>query len=296
VILLAALLVGSACALAAGHLWGTAGALTRWRPPVRTGPSATRVWLQQAGVELGPVQFWFGSVAAGLAAFLALTAVCGSPLVAVVPAGAVALMPRAYFGRRRTRRLAEVQRSWPDGLRDVLASIAAGRSVGQALTALAEDGPEPLRAAFERFPTLQRMLGTVAALEIVKEELADATSDRVLEVLVLAHERGGQLVTEILEDLVATTTADLKTREEVETDGLEMRINARAVVVLPWCVLVLLTAGEPSFRAFYRSSAGFAVLLVGAVLSAAGTAVLARLGRTPTEGRVFDTPTVRALP
>ena len=86
------------------------------------------------------------------------------------------------------------------------------------------------------------MLGTGPALELVKEELADPTSDRVLEVLILAHERGGAIVREILDDLVDATTRDLKLLDELETEGLEMRINARAVVVLPWLVLVALTA------------------------------------------------------
>ena len=81
-----------------------------------------------------------------------------------------------------------VQEAWPDGIRDILASVVAGRSVGQAVTTLAVSGPEPLRAAFARFPLLARMLGTVAALEVVKEELGDPTSDRIIEVLILAHD------------------------------------------------------------------------------------------------------------
>jgi hypothetical protein len=65
------------------------------------------------------------------------------------------------------------QAAWPDGLRDVIASIAAGRSLSQALNALAASGPAPLQAAFARFPMLSRMLGRVPALEVIKEELAD---------------------------------------------------------------------------------------------------------------------------
>jgi hypothetical protein len=66
-----------------------------------------------------------------------------------------------------------VQAAWPDGLRDIVASIAAGRSLSQALNALAASGPAPLQEAFTRFPMLSRMLGTVPALEVIKEELAD---------------------------------------------------------------------------------------------------------------------------
>ena len=144
------------------------------------------------------------------------------------------LLPRGYFGRRRRTRMREVQAAWPDGLRDIVASIAAGLSLTQAVTNLAATGPPALRVAFAQFPQLARVLGTGPALELLKEDLADATSDRVLEVLILAQERGGAIVREILDDLVGATTRDLKLLEELETEGLEMRINSRAVMVLPW--------------------------------------------------------------
>ena len=197
------------------------------------------------------------------------------------------MLPRAYFARRRATRVREVQAAWPDGLRDVVASIAAGRSLTAAVGELASTGPRPLREAFARFPTVAKMLGTVPALELVKEDLADPTSDRVIEVLILATERGGQIVKEILEDLVVATTKDLKVLEEIETEGLEMKINARAVLVLPWFVLVALTVRDGAFRDFYRSGAGVVVVLVGGVLSAIGYLWISRLARPLDERRVF---------
>jgi tight adherence protein B len=184
-------------------------------------------------------------------------------------------------------RLRAVLGEWPDALRDLLASISSGRSLTQAVSALATSGPPTLRQTFARFPELARVLGTGPALEVVKDELSDPTSDRVLEVLILAHERGGGIVRSILEDLVDATTKDLKLLEELETEGLEMRINARSVVVLPWLVLVALTARPGAFRDFYRSGGGIATILVAAALTAIGVVALGRLGREPKEGRVF---------
>jgi tight adherence protein B len=249
--------------------------------------SSRQLWLNQAGVAVTPRQFIIGSVVVGALAFLVIAAVTGAPLVALVPAAGVAALPRAYFARRRAAHLRRVQAAWPDGLRDVIASIAAGRSLPQALNTLAASGPAPLQDAFGRFPMLSRMLGTLPALEVIKEELADPTSDRVIEVLVLAHERGGQIVRDILEDLVAATTRDLKLLEEIETEGLEMKINARAVLVLPWLVLVALTIREGPFRDFYRSPGGLIVVLLAGVLSVVGGFLIARLARTRGEQRVF---------
>src|SRR5439155_2586877 len=183
-------------------------------------------WLQQAGAGVGPGTFLWGSMLAGAFAVLITAALTGSVFVALVPGLAVALLPRAYFGRRRRARLREVQRAWPDGLRDIVASITAGLSLTQAVTNLASTGPPALRVALARFPELARVVGTGPALELLKEDLADATSDRVIEVLVLAQERGGSIVREILEDLVSATTRDIKLLDEIDTESLESRINA----------------------------------------------------------------------
>jgi len=282
----AALAIGAFCALLTAALLGTLPAL-RVRPRRSPRRRGQRAWLQQSGLAMGPIQFWSGSAGAGLLALLVLVALTGSVFVAVVPALAVASFPRVYFGRRRRTRLRAVQCSWPDGLRDLSSSIAAGRSLTQAIGALATSGPPPLREAFARFPDWARVLGTVPALELVRADLADPTSDRVVEVLAVAHERGGSVVRTILDDLVDATTRDLKLADELETEGLEMRINARAVVVLPWLVLVALTARPGPFRAFYRSGGGIATLLVAAGLSVLGVAVLGRLSRDEGEPRVL---------
>jgi tight adherence protein B len=286
---LAALAVGTCCALVVAAVSGT---MPRRPTGRRVGRFAARraranLWLEQAGVGLGPAAFWGGSAFAGALATLAITALTGSAFVAAVPGMAVAMLPRAYFGRRRSARMREVQAAWPDGLRDVVASIAAGLSLTQAITNLSASGPPALRVAFARFPQLARVLGTAPALELIKEDLADATSDRVLEVLVLAQERGGAIVRDILDDLVGATTRDLKLLEELDTEGLEMRINARAVMVLPWCVLVALTARPGAFRAFYQSSAGVLTLVIAGILTTIGVAILGRLGREPVEPRPF---------
>jgi len=215
-ILLASLAMGVVAYLAVGLLTGyTAkvgtklGSHPAWRPrPLR------RVWLLQAGTELSAAQFVAGSLAAGGVTFALVSLVTGDPVVAVVPAAAVGFLPRAFFGRRRARRLAELRQAWPDGLRHIVGGIQAGMSLNQSIASLAVSGPEPLRLAFGRFAVSARMVGVPAALETVKEQLADPTSDRVIEVLLLAHERGGRIVTEVLRDLADATARDCKTMEE----------------------------------------------------------------------------------
>ncbi|HWB70759.1 MAG TPA: hypothetical protein VG452_00950 [Egibacteraceae bacterium] len=286
--LLAALCSGVAAYLLVGYVTGCAPRLELGRARRTRGQLSRRqLWLTQAGVKLTPRQFWVGSTAVGVAAFVLVALTTSTPVVAAVPAISVALLPQVYFARQRARRLREVQEAWPDGLRELLAGIAAGMSLPQAIAVLASSGPLPLQRAFARFSLLARMLGVVAALELIKEELADPTSDRVIEVLILAHDRGGRTVSAVLRDLAAAATHDTRTLEEIATSGLEQKINARAVFVLPWLVLLTLTARPGHFRDFYQSSGGLVVVIVAGLLSLLGMWLVGRLGREPAEERVF---------
>lgn len=284
--LLASLLTGIVFLYGVGFLTGTAPQpvlVRKDRPSVST----RQLWLTQAGVDLTPRQFWAASVAVGLAAMLVFLLVTGIPIIAVIPAVGVSMLPRAYFARQRERRLSEVQQAWPDGLRDIIASISSGMSLPRAVETLARKGPPPLRRAFARYGLLARTIGVVPALETIKEELGDPTSDRVIEVLILAHERGGNIVNDILSDLAEATTRDLWALEDIRTAAIEQKINARVVFVLPWLVLIALTAMTPAYRQFYGSAAGFFVVLVGAGLSGAGIFLVSLLSKEPQEQRVL---------
>ncbi len=283
---LAALLGGVSVYLAVAMFLQVAPNLelpTKAKPQV----SKRQLWLIQAGSELTPRQFAGGSVAAGVAAFLFFWLITQSLVIAFVPALAVGALPRTYYSRERQRRLVQIQESWPDGIRDILAHVSSGATLTRAVESLATEGPEPLQFAFSRFPLQARMFGVVPALEIVKEELADPTSDKVIEVLILAHDYGGDLVQDVLRNLVDAITEDLRTLEDIRTAGFEQRIESFLVVVVPWAVLLLLATVPPDYRAFYRSSTGQVVVILGAVWSAFGLLVMKLLSRDRGERRVL---------
>lgn len=273
-----------ACAMTAA----AAGFVAHWlssRPRSRTGRRARSTTIP--GLDVTPFQFWATVLAAGAITFLVIFGLTGLVAVSLVPAVVVATMPRAYFLRKRAQRLTQVQDAWPDGLRDLLSSVRSGASLPSAIENLATFGPEPLREAFQGFDVYSRSLGVVPALEMVKDDISDPTADRIIEVLILAYERGGAVVPSILEDLAEATTRDLWTMEQIRTEALEQKINSRVVFILPWIVLVAMTARSGAFRDFYSSPAGLLVVLIGGAMSLLGVAIASRLGAQTPEPRVF---------
>jgi tight adherence protein B len=199
----------------------------------------------------------------------------------------VAFLPYSYFSRQRAQRLADVQRAWPDGLREILAHVNSGATLATAIESLAERGPEALCAAFRRFPAQARMFGVVPALEIVKEELADPSSDKVIEVLILAHQFGGDSLQQVLRDLIETMSADQLTAEQIRTAGFEQRLEGIVVGLAPWLILLFLATVPETYRAFYRSREGRFVVIVAGVWAAFGWLLMRLIARPAQETRVF---------
>jgi tight adherence protein B len=284
--LLAAVATALFVYLAVGHLTGNAptfGVKMRSKPQV----SASQLWLIQAGSDLSPRQFWAGSIVSGLAGFGLLRAITGTWWVALIPSIAIAFLPYAYFARQRTERLAAVQKAWPDGLREILAHVNSGATLAAAIESLADKGPEALRRAFARFPSQAKMFGVVPALEITKEELSDASSDKVIEVLILAHQFGGSSVQTVLRDLIDTMSSDQLTNEQIRTAGFEQRLEGLVVGMAPWLILLFLATVPETYREFYRSREGRFVVIIAGIWAAGGWLLMRVISRTPQEVRVF---------
>lgn len=248
---------------------------------------ASSTWVRESGAPFGVGAYWAIRLACALAAFLICFAVTGSRAVGVAAAGGASTIPRVLIQRRWERRRLALGQAWPDALRDLSASVAAGMSLPQAVEALADTGPEPVRVLCARVPALLPAIGLQATLERLRAEAADPMTDRVVEVLQLAYERGGRMLPAILGDLAESAARDVHLSERITTAQLELRINARAVFALPWLVLGVLTARPGPFRDFYASTRGLPVIALGAALSCAGMAIVERLGRVPVEPRVF---------
>jgi len=250
---------------------------------------STQAWLHQAGVTASPAQFWGASIGAGAITFVLVSALAGTWVVALVPAIAVGFLPRTYYGWKRTKANAAKTEAWPDALRSLVSGISASQSLHTALRSLATGGPVPLRPVFARYSALASTLDQRAALEAVKEELSDPLSDRVIEVLIVAAEAGPAVVLDILRDLAEASTKDIQLIERLRTAQGEQKLNARAVFVLPFVLLIMMTASNPDFKRFYSSPFGLLLVVVGTGMLLGGMAIIRKLSKLPTEPRVFAT-------
>ena len=125
-------------------------------------------------------------------------------------------LPLMAVGRRSALRAPGASGRWPDAVDDLASAVRAGMSLPDAVSALAERGPEALRPAFARFAAEHRVTGSFGtSLDLLKDDLADPVGDRVVEALRLAREVGGTELGRLLRTLSAVLREDARTRAEL---------------------------------------------------------------------------------
>lgn len=244
--------------------------------------------LAQAGLARVTVPaLLFVAIACGAITGFVVLAV--TPVVALAAAAGLAVTTAPFalvLARARTRRRA-MRAVWPDAIDHLVAGLRSGLPLGDALAALAESGPEPLRPAFAEFAADHRATGRLEfALDALKDRLADPVADRVVETLRVARDVGGTELPSVLRSLAAFMRADSAVRSEVEARQTWVVSAARLGVAAPWLVLLLLAARPEAVRA-YNSPAGVVLLVVGLVVTVVAYRIMLAIGRLPDERRWF---------
>jgi tight adherence protein B len=280
--------------LALGLLGGT-GLLLIWLAVTSPGPGRParagrlRALLDSAGLGTTSVGGLLAVAAvSGGVAFLAVQLLSRTVTVAAAFGLLGAYLPVALVtgrARRRQRELAEV---WPEAVDNLASAVRAGLSLPEALSALGERGPEPLRPAFRAFATDYQLTGRFGeCLDRLKDRLADPVGDRVVEGLRIAREVGGGELGALLRNLSTFLRDHARTRAELESRQTWTVVGARLAVAAPWAVLLLLSF-QHEVIGRYSSTAGALVLLSGGGVCLVAYRLMVRIGRLPVERRVMS--------
>ncbi|WP_306802174.1 type II secretion system F family protein [Microbacterium sp. C7(2022)] len=209
------------------------------------------------------------------------------PALAVLAACAGASAPVVWLRARRTRLIASRRALWADVCDLLIASVRAGMSLPDAVSALASSSPAALRPAFAGFARDIAASGHFdsAALRL-KSALADPVADRIVETLRMARQVGGSELSGVLRALAASVRADATLRSEVEARQSWVRGAAILGVTAPWVILLLLATRPEGVRA-YGSPEGVVLVIVGAAVSFVAYRVMIAIGRLPEAKRWF---------
>jgi tight adherence protein B len=280
-------LLGVLCGVGVFLIWWSAweqpAAIPRERKPKRL-----ETLLLTAGIEKvssgGLVASCFGL---GLFVVLVFFIVTGSLPIAACFGLFGAWLPFAVVRWRARRRTAMLRGLWPDVVDHLRSAIRAGLPLPEALIQLGHKGPEELRGLFLDFGADYRAGGQFdAALNRLKDRLADPVADRIVEALRMTRDVGGSDLGRLLGTLGEFLRESARTRSELAARQSWTINAARLAVAAPWIVLMLL-ASRPEAIAAYNTPMGIAVLAGGLLISAFCYSAMLRIGALPEDERVL---------
>jgi tight adherence protein B len=254
--------------------------------------SRTQALLTEADFPAArPIHLYLATVALMLATAATVWGISSTWSIAVVFGVFGALGPWLLLKRRVVRRQRDRRDLWPYVVDDLASGIRAGLSLPEAVAAVADRGPLPLRPAFAGFAGEYRASGSFSvSLDRLAADLADPVGDRVIEALRLARDVGGTDVGRLLRTLGQALREDARARGEIEARQSWTVNGARLAVAAPWAVLLLLASRSSSVRV-YDHAGGLVVLAIGAGLSSVAYVMMHRIGRLPSESRTVDAHT-----
>ena len=195
--------------------------------------------------------------------------------------------PITVLRARRRRRIDALGSAWPDVVDDLTSAVRAGLALPEALAQVGLRGPVELRPAFAAFAADYRAGGRFSdSMNALKDRLADPVGDRVVEALRVARDVGGNDLGGLLRTLSGFLREDARTRGELVARQAWTVNGARVAVAAPWVVLGMLALRPPAVAA-YNTPAGAAVLAGGAGSCLVAYRLMVRIGRLPSEPRVF---------
>jgi len=228
------------------------------------------------------------SLAAGITTGLFALGLLAVPAAAVALGLLVAAIPVATDASRRRRTREAAAEAWPDFLALMSGRISAGTTLPDAFIAAARRAPKPLAT---KARSVEESVvfgdGFVPALERLKIQLDDPTSDRVLTTLGFAHRSGGHRVGAVVASLGASVSDELRLRRAHTAALTEQRMTAAVALAAPWILLTLTISTNPQAASAYRTTTGTAVIICGFVLTTLGFVAARRSARLSQAPRVM---------
>ena len=224
-----------------------------------------------------------------LAIFLGMVAYSIVPVAAMAISVSVAtcgLVLEILKVRQHSRRKA-ISSVWPEILESLLSASSAGVSLSEALMDLSDSSPAGLRPHFKALEqNLDAGLGMISCLERFKNEVGDASADRLVELLRIANFSGGVGYHEALRHQVHVLRSDLALWGELESKQGWVTGTAKLALAAPWFIVAVLCT-RPENLAIYSSQSGTALLVSGLIVSMFAFRLIQKLGTLRKPTRIF---------
>lgn len=232
----------------------------------------------QAGVRWSVSQFIVASAAMMLSG-LVMVEVWAVPLLAkLVIIGLLTAIPYGMLRRARRQRLIKIEQQLPEAADFIARALRSGHSFTNVLQMVGSELPEPLCGEFR---AAHEEINYGVPLNEALHNLADRiplTDLRYLVIAVLIQRESGGNLAEILHNISHIIRERLKLVAQVRVLSAEGRMSAWILGLLPFVVIVLMSATSPKYISLlWTDPTGVKLLWYGAGMILIGVLWLRRV-------------------
>jgi tight adherence protein B len=185
------------------------------------------------------------------------------------------------------KRASDIQAAAPEMIDHIISGLQSGLSLNESLAGLGKRGPVVLAPYFTTFQENLYLTGDFhKELERAKSELAQPSTDLIIEALLISKTLGGTELMSILRLLGNFIREDLALRREIAVKQNWIKNSAHLSAGAPWILLLLLSTQRSTAEAF-SNSAGVMILSTGLLLTAIAYLWMNKLGEIPEPARIF---------
>ena len=235
--------------------------------------------LEMAGLAMTPKKFYVISVVVGIAIALVVFALRFGAIPALLGGigigfGGPRMMLTILINKRRNKFISH----FADAVDIIVRGIRSGLPLGECLTIIGRESPEPLSEEFRNITEGTRLGLTLnESMERAAKRIGVAELKFFTIVLNIQQETGGNLA-ETLANLSSILRARKAMKDKVKAMSSEARTTAMIIGCLPFGMGLILWLTSPDYIAvLFASSTGHVMMVGGIVSMAIGTSIMAKM-------------------
>lgn len=235
--------------------------------------------IQQAGLTFGVRQYAIGSVVLGVVAMFGMLVMGYNILISILVAVALGLgAPKFYLKHMRGRRLKIFTTQFADAIDVIVRGIQSGLPVGECLSIIGRDSPEPVAGEFRQIvESVQIGMTLEDALSRAQDRIPSQDLRFFAIVLQIQQQTGGNLA-ETLENLSKVLRDRKKMKDKVKAMAAEANASASIIGSLPILVTGLLALVNPAYVGImFVDDLGQILVAIGLVWMGIGIMVMRQM-------------------
>ena len=234
--------------------------------------------IDQADSQITVMRLVLFSLTAGVLAFLAVTMLSPSLVMALLFGAIATALPFLHIMSKRRKRLNKFLQLLPDALDLMSRGLSAGHAFTEALQMVASEMPEPISMEFRKTYEEQNLgLSLKLALENLVQRVPLLDLRMCVTAVMIQRETGGNL-SELLEKVAHTIRERFRIMEDLKTMTLSSRWSAWLLCGLPIFLAVYVTLMNPGYMdVMWRDQRGHYLLAVAAIMQILGMLMVQKI-------------------